>query len=124
MPACSLPRRPVSAKLWQLLTPAAIAVVIGAQCWASLAAWAFDIEPRDYIPAPSGTSLIALYSVFEDYGPLNIARGPTITAKTGVRSQLEVLRYIYYGDITGRSYALQFVLPAGTAHGEIAGQEL
>ena len=124
MPVCSLPPRPTSTKAWWLPVAAANVVIIGAQFWASLAAWGFDIEPRDYIPAPSGTNLIALYSLFEDYGPLSIAGGPTIGGNTGVRSELEVMRYIYYGDITGRSYALQFVLPAGTAHGEIAGQKL
>lgn len=124
MPMCSLPRPPTSAKPCRLPLAAAIAGIIGAQCLGSPAARAFDIEPRDYVPAPSGTNLIALYSLFEDYGPLSIAGGPTISGNTGVRSELEVLRYIYYGDITGRSYALQFVLPAGTAHGEIAGQKL
>jgi hypothetical protein len=124
MPVCSLPRGPTSTRPWRLLIAAVNAVVFGAQCWASLGAWAFDIEPRDYIPAPSGTNLIALYSLFQDYGPLNLAGGPTIGGNTGVRSELEVLRYIYYGDITGRSYALQLVLPMGTAHGEIAGRKL
>lgn len=108
---------------WRLVS-VANAVGMLAQCWLTAGAWAIDIEPRDYIPAPSGTNLIALYSLFDDYGPLNIARGPTIRSATDVHSYLEILRYIYYGDIEGRSYALQLVLPTGTAHGEIAGQKL
>jgi hypothetical protein len=106
------------------LTCAAAAGGILAQCWLTAGAWAIDIEPRDYVPAPSGTNILALYSLYDDYGPLNIARGPTIGGATDVQSVLEILRYIHYGDIQGRSYALQLVVPTGTLHGEIAGQKL
>jgi hypothetical protein len=99
-------------------------IVVVAQCGLTACAWAIDIEPRDYIPAPSGTRLIALYSLFDDYGPLNIARGPTFHDATDLQSYLEILRFIYYGDIVGRSYALQLVVPTGTTHGEIAGLKL
>ena len=90
MHACSGLPPPSSTKRRGLLFAAAIAVILEAQCWAGLAAWAFDIEPRDYIPAPSGTNLIALYSVFEDYGPVSIAGGPTIGGNTSLRATINV----------------------------------
>jgi hypothetical protein len=101
---------------------AAAAVVLGPG-WLPGIAWAIDIEPRDYIPFPSGTNLIALYYFFNQYGPLN-TKGVTIGGDTHVQSHLGVLRYIYYGDIKDRSYAVQLVVPAGGTRGEIAGQKL
>ncbi len=93
-------------------------------CWLAGDAWAIDIEPRDYTPLPAGTNLVALYSIFADYGELNIAKGPTIRNATNAQSVLEILRYIYYGAVDSRSFALQLVVPTGTLHGEIAGQKL
>jgi hypothetical protein len=99
-------------------------LALWALCGFGTDARAIDIEPSDYTPLPAGTNLVALYSVFADYGPLNIARGPTIREATGAHSVFEILRYIYYGAIEQRSYALQLVVPTGTLHGEIAGQKL
>jgi len=93
-------------------------------CWLGTDACAIDIEPRDYVPLPAGTNLVALYSIFSDYGPLNIARGPTIRGATDAHSVFEILRYIYYGAVDTRSYALQLVIPTGTLHGQISGQKL
>jgi hypothetical protein len=104
------------------ISASAAAVVLG-QSWLLGTAWALDIEPRDYVPLPSGTNLIALYYFFDQYGPLN-TKGVTIGGDTHVQSHLGVFRYIHYGDLEDRSYAVQLVVPAGATHGEIAGQEL
>src|SRR5438477_11148131 len=90
----------------------AAAAVVSGQSWLPVSAWAIDIEPRDYVPFPSGTDLVALYYLFGDYGPLN-TKGVTIGGDTHVQSRLGVFRYIHYGDIEDRSYALQLVVPVG-----------
>ena len=86
-------------------------------------ALAIDIQPRDYVSLPSGTNVMAVYYLLGDYRKLNTA-GVTIGGDTHLQSSLGVFRYLYYGDVEGRSYALQFALPAGTFRGKINGRKL
>ncbi len=55
---------------------------------------------------------------------LNLAGGGTIKNATNLQSHTGILRQIYYGDLDGRSWAAQLILPVSTANGEIAGNHL
>jgi hypothetical protein len=94
------------------------------QCFNPDSAKAIDIFARDYIPYPGGTNLTAFYYLYSHSDMLNLAGGDTIRNATYLQSNSGVLRQIYYGDLDGRSWAAQLLLPVSTVSGEIAGNHL
>ena len=97
------------------MTAILLSVVLGGP------AHAIDILPRDYMALPSGTDLTGIYYLYGDYGPFNLAGGPTYTKNTGLQANIGVLRQIHYSDIGGHSWALQIIVPVATESDQIAG---
>ena len=87
-------------------------------------AWAIDIFPRDFIAYPEGTNLTAFYYRYSHADTLNLAGGSTITQNTHLNVDTGIWRQIYYGDWDGYPCAAQFILPASTVNGAIAGKQL
>jgi hypothetical protein len=85
---------------------------------------AIDIFPRDFIAYPDGTNLTAFYYRHSHADALNLAGGRTITQNTHLNVNTGIWRQIYYGDLDGYPWAAQFILPASTVNGAIAGRQL
>src|SRR4051794_34428060 len=81
------------------------------QCVITATARAVDILPGDYTALPSGTHAAALYYDFIQSNQLNLAGIGTFTNNTDFQANIGVYRYTYYGDINGRSWAVQMVVP-------------
>jgi len=94
------------------------------QCVTASGARAIDILPRDYLALPSGTNLAAFYYDLIRSSEFNIAAVGTSKNNTDLHVDVGVYRQIYYGDIGGRSWAAEVVVPFGTEAGQIAGNTL
>ena len=94
------------------------------QCVTASSARAIDILPRDYYPFPSGTNLAAFYYDMIRSSEFNLAGVGIFKNNTDLKVGVGVYRQIYYGDIGGRSWAAEVVVPFGTEAGQIAGNKL
>jgi hypothetical protein len=94
------------------------------QCVMPRDARAIDILPRDYLPLQSGTNLTAFYYDFIQSKQFNFAGGATLKNNTDLQANVGVYRQIYYGDIDGRAWAAQLVVPFGSEQGQIAGNPI
>jgi len=96
------------------------------QCVTASGARAIDILPRDYLALPSGTNIAAFYYDLIRSSEFNLAAVGTSKNKnnTDLHIDVGVYRQIYYGDIGGRSWAAEVVVPFSTEAGQIAGNKL
>jgi Putative MetA-pathway of phenol degradation len=94
------------------------------QVFAGGSARAIDILPRDYYALPSGTNITAMYYDFIHANQLNVSSGPTFRNDTNLTSNVGIFRQVHFGDIGGRSWAAQVVVPFGAESGQIGGAKL
>jgi hypothetical protein len=92
------------------------------QCVTASGARAIDILPRDYLALPSGTSLAAFYYDLIRSPEFNLVAVGTSKINTYLKVDVGVYRQIYYGDIGGRSWGVEVIVPFGIEAGQIAGK--
>jgi len=85
-------------------------------------ALAVDVQPKDWVPAPDGTSAVALYWLMGKNDGISL-NGERIEAS--LDSQILVPRGVHYFEFSDRPAALSVVMPFGRlSGGSIAGADL
>lgn len=88
-------------------------------------ALAVDVNSTDYVPAPVGTNVLALYSTYTTRGSYETLHGGQISGATGLDSMVEIVRLIHYMDFFGFTLAPQILVPFGSLYnGELGGVNL
>ena len=87
--------------------------------------WAVDYQPFDFVPAAPGTIMIMGYSQYGTRNELDNTITGTVKSGTHLESQIGIFRPLYYNQVFGHPYLLEFLLPFGTLYnGKINGTRL
>ncbi|MEQ6436356.1 transporter [Comamonas sp. w2-DMI] len=85
-------------------------------------AFAFDINPYDWMPAPSGTNAAILYTP-GSHSDRAIVNGTKLDAS--LNTALLVPRFSHYGELDSHPFVVSAILPMGRLwNGSIAGSDL
>jgi hypothetical protein len=86
---------------------------------------AIDYQPFDFVPAAPGTVMVMSYYEYGTRNELNNTITGTAKNNTGLQSQIGILRPLYYNEVLGYPYLLEFLLPFGAEYnGKINGVHL
>jgi hypothetical protein len=86
---------------------------------------ALDYQPFDWVPMPAGTSVVMGYYEFATRNEFNSTITGTTKANTNLDTDTAIARYIYYGQILGHSWDIDFVQPYIASNtGKINGERL
>ncbi|AVT02809.1 transporter [Paracidovorax avenae] len=77
-----------------------------------LSAWAIDVDPGDYVPAPAGTTVGLLYYQHAQRDRL-YAQGRQVPIDARLNSDVGILRLVRYMNVGGLTVAPQVLLPFG-----------
>ncbi|MFD1841527.1 transporter [Paracidovorax cattleyae] len=77
-----------------------------------LSAWAIDVDPGDYVPAPAGTTAGLLYYQHSQRDRL-YAQGQQVPIDARLTSDVGILRLVRYMSVGGLTVAPQVLLPFG-----------
>src|SRR3974390_1973071 len=77
---------------------------------------AIDYQPFDFVPATPGTIMLMGYYEFGTRNQLNNNITGTAKNNTGLQSQTEIFRPLYYNQVLDHPYLLEFLLPFGVEY--------
>lgn len=85
--------------------------------WALAAAFAaptqaMDIAPGDYAVAPPGTTMVLYYRQYSSAQALHVDQSDSV-ADSGLDLQVNLLRFVRYGEIGSLPFAVQAIIPFG-----------
>jgi len=92
---------------------------------AASTSWAVDYQPFDFVPAAPGTFILMGYYEYGTRNELNNTITGTTSNNTGLDSHIGIFRPLYYNEIGGYPYLLEFLLPFGAlTNGKVNGNRL
>src|SRR5271165_99231 len=80
---------------------------------AAAPSYAVDYQPFDFVPATPGTFILMGYYEYGIRNQVNNTITGTAKNNTSLTSQLGIFRPLYYNEVFGHPYLLEFLLPFG-----------
>ncbi len=77
------------------------------------AAWAFEVEPNEYVPAPAGTNVFLGYGIFQSNNSYKPAKGKTVSNDTNLQAYEMLARFATYFNVGGMLGLAEVIQPLG-----------